>query len=89
MSGTGATGTAGPTGPSGVDESRTTVRPHVWMTGVHHRMMPVMAQVVVHMRVPAKTETGEKDNRDDEHDPGDDRDPCGDLEEAVGLGRRR
>lgn len=87
VSGTGAAWTAGQSGENG---RRTTLRPLVSVTGVHHGVVgPVMADTAVKMCVPAECETGEENDRDDEHDPGNNRHPRGDLIEPVRLCRRR
>jgi hypothetical protein len=50
---------------------------------MHHRV--VFVPVVVTAAVVAEGHAGEEDDRDDEHGPGDDRDPGGGFEHLGGL----
>ncbi len=53
-----------------------------WMH--HHRVLLVVVAAMV-TGVLAEREAGEENDRDDEHDPGDDGDPRRELEDPVGL----
>ena len=50
----------------------------------HHRVLLVVVAAMV-TGVLAEREAGEENDRDDEHDPGDDGDPRRELEDPVGL----
>lgn len=49
----------------------------------HHRVVLVVVEATV-TSVPAEREAGEEDDRDDEHDPGDDGNPRRELEDPGG-----
>jgi hypothetical protein len=61
----------------------------------HHRVVHVVTvmEAASMTRVLTKSEAGEEDDRDNEHDPGDDGNPCRELEDPGGpvyyLGRRQ
>ncbi len=63
----------------------------------HHRVVHVVTVMVTTTMtgVLTKSEAGKEDDRDDEHDPGDDGNPCRELEDPGGpvyvdhLGGRR
>ncbi len=58
---------------------------------MHHCVVLVVAVVeaAVVTGMHAEPEAGEENNRDDEHDPGDDGNPCRELEDLRGLVWRR
>lgn len=73
-----------PAGPAVGEEPRTALWAVLRMTtGLDHGVVVLVMTRRVHVCVPAESETGEEDGCDDEHNPGDDRNPCGDLEEPV------
>jgi hypothetical protein len=66
-----------------------TARALVHATLVEHGGVMLVVEVVATVTVVGEHRTGEEDHRDDEYDPGDDRDPSRDPVEPIGLENRR
>jgi hypothetical protein len=51
---------------------------------MHHHRVVLVVEAAVMTGVSSEREAGKEDNRDDKHDPGDDRDPGRELKDPGG-----